>query len=392
LQPARTYCGGWANIVANEAMTSQKFDDSLRIPVMVPRLPRWEKISHYGAQIDANRWYSNFGPLVCEFERRLAECFGGDVGTVLTCANATVGITLALQESMTNGSTACLLPSWTFVATAHAVSAAGLRPVFADVEPVDGQLTPSLAEQAIQQMPDIGAVIVVGPFGMGVDVDDWLSFRSRTGVPVIIDAAAGFDTAELSQLPTIVSLHATKALGCGEGGFVMSTDKDLISRIMGRSNFGFISRREAMSVGTNAKMSEYHAAVGLSALDEWPKTRATLMEIANDYRKRLSACQWASFQRGWAEDWISTTCNLKLESGFDSVRFCATLDKAGIDTRRWWGDGCHEQTAFANCVRFDLPATADLASRTVGLPFFQDLTTSNIDRIYDTLVSTVAPV
>ena len=115
--------------------------------------------------------------------------------------------------------------------------------------PIDGQLTPCLAEQAIQRLPDIGAVIVVGPFGMGVDVDDWLCFRSRTGIPVILDAAAGFDTAALSPIPTIVSLHATKALGCGEGGFVMSSDKRLISRIMARSNFGFISRRKRCCLG-----------------------------------------------------------------------------------------------------------------------------------------------
>ena len=68
------------------------------------------------------------------------------------------------------------------------------------------------------------------------------------------------------------------------------------------------------------------------------------------------------------------------------------LDKAGIDTRRWWGDGCHTQTAFADCSRFALPVTADLASRTVGLPFSQDLTSSHIDRIYDALVSTIAQV
>jgi dTDP-4-amino-4,6-dideoxygalactose transaminase len=357
---------------------------------MAPRLPSWKEISRYGAQIDAKRWYSNFGPLVCEFERRLAEHFGGAIGTVLTCANATLGITLTLQESVASRSTACLLPSWTFVATAHAVSAAGLRPVFADVDPIDGQLTPCLAEQAIQRLPDIGAVIVVGPFGMGVDVDDWLCFRSRTGIPVILDAAAGFDTAALSPIPTIVSLHATKALGCGEGGFVMSSDKRLISRIMARSNFGFISRREAMLLGTNAKMSEYHAAVGLAALDEWPKTRATLMEIANNYRKRLSAERLVSFQRGWGEAWINTTCNLKIETGLESVRIGAAVSEAGIDTRRWWGDGCHTQTAFADCPRFPLPATSDLASRTIGLPFSQDLTPSHIDRIVSALEATVA--
>jgi len=365
---------------------------STRIPVMAPRLPSWEAISRYGVQIDSNRWYSNFGPLVCEFERRLAEHFGGDLGTVLTCANATLGITLTLQESVKNHCAGCLLPSWTFVATAHAVSAAGLRPVFADVDPIDGQLTPSLAEQALQADSDIAAVIVVGPFGMGVDIEGWLRFRARTGIPVIFDAAAGFDTVALSPIPTIVSLHATKALGCGEGGFVMTTEKDLISRIMGRSNFGFVSRREAMSVGTNAKMSEYHAAVGLSALDEWPKTRARLMEVAKNYRKRLSACQWASFQRGWGEDWISTTCNLKIESGLESLPFAVAMGEAGIDTRRWWGDGCHRQTAFADCPRFALPVTADLAGRTIGLPFSRDLTTSHIDWIVSAFEATVVPV
>jgi dTDP-4-amino-4,6-dideoxygalactose transaminase len=154
-------------------MTTPEFDGPSRILVMAPRLPSWEDIGRYGAQIDANRWYSNFGPLVCEFERRLAEHFGGDVGTVATCANATLGITLTLQE-VASGSTACLLPSWTFVATAHAVRAAGLTPVFADVDALDGQLTPSLAEQAIQADCRIGAVIVVGPFGMGLKIETQL--------------------------------------------------------------------------------------------------------------------------------------------------------------------------------------------------------------------------
>ena len=72
-------------------------------------------------------------------------------------------------------------------------------------------------------------------------------------------------------------------------------------------------------------MSEYHAAVGLAALDEWPKTRATLMEIANNYRKRLSAERLVSFQRGWGEAWINTTCNLKIETGLESVRIGAAV-------------------------------------------------------------------
>ena len=359
------------------------------IPVMVPQLPQWEAVSRYAKQIDVNRWYSNFGPLTCELEHRLANHFGGQPKTVLSVGNATLGISIALQEIAISGSTACLLPSWTFVATAHAAHAAGLQPVFADVDPVDGMLTPELAEDALRLHPQIGAVIVVGPFGMNVSVSEWQAFRSRTGIPVIIDAAAGFNSVALSDIPTVVSLHATKPLGCGEGGFVMSSDQGLITRLTGRSNFGFMSTREAMMIGTNAKMSEYHAAVALAALDEWAERRAVLCRIADLYRTALVSRNWATLQRGWGEDWVSTTCNLRLVPKVHRAGFDAFMREAGIDIRRWWGFGCHNHPAFARCTHGPLPTTTDFAAHLIGVPFSHDLTPAQVERVVTTLEAAV---
>ena len=357
---------------------------------MVPHLPQWDAVSRYGRQIDANRWYSNFGPLVCELESRLAGHFGGKTGSVLTVANATLGIALALQEVSVPGATACLMPSWTFVATAHAALAAGLHPVFADVSTADGMLTPEIAEAAIRTNPRIAAVVVVGPFGMAVPVEDWLAFRARTGIPVVIDAAAGFDTAVLSDIPTVVSLHATKPLGCGEGGLVMSTDLAFITRVMGRSNFGFLAAREATMAGNNAKMSEYHAAVALTALDQWAERRALLLDVAGLYITAVASRNWAVLQRGWGKDWISTTCNLRIGPKIDRKRLNTVMEREGIGVRQWWGDGCHEQPAFADCARLPLPVTADLAQHVIGLPFSNDLTNAQVERVMTALERALA--
>ncbi len=364
--------------------------DQEQIPVMSPQLPKWEAVSGYIRRIDANRWYSNFGPLVCELESRLCQHFDGADGSCLTMANATLGIALALQDVAIAGAKYCLMPSWTFVATPHAALVAGLSPLFADCDPINGMLTPEIAEKALAKFENVGAVIVVGPFGMSVPVAEWRAFRDRTGVPVIIDAAACFDSATLSDIPTIVSLHATKPLGCGEGGFVMSKDVALIERLRGRSNFGFVAVRQAVLAGTNAKMSEYHAAVALAALDEWGETRGRLFDAAALYRSALTACAWATLPTGWGVDWISTTLNVRLERRVDMDRFQRRMKDEGADTRRWWSGGCHLEPAFAQFDQSPLPVTTTLAQQVIGVPFSRDIEAKSVQRVTRALEATLA--
>ncbi|HLO76879.1 MAG TPA: aminotransferase class I/II-fold pyridoxal phosphate-dependent enzyme, partial [Magnetospirillum sp.] len=228
------------------------------IAVMRPRLPTAESILPYLRRIDDARLYSNFGPLAQALESRLAARWERPAAAVVSLANATLGLSACLMACCAPRGSLCLMPAWTFVATAHAARAAGLEPFLADVDEHSGALTPAIAEAALAAAPaPVGAVMVVQPFGRPLDMDGWQDFRRRTGLAVIIDAAAAFDTVTASPLPTVVSLHATKVLGAGEGGFALCDDPDLAQAIRRASNFGFYITRESHAPALNAKMSEY---------------------------------------------------------------------------------------------------------------------------------------
>src|SRR5579859_7105158 len=165
------------------------------IPVMRPKLPVAERIVPYMQQIDASRIYSNFGPLARSLERRLAEFFGLPVGSAVSVANATLGITLALSAQHPQPGSLCVIPAWTFAATAHAATLAGLIPYFVDVDMATWALDPATIATKIAEAPaPVSAVIPVAPFGRPIDVTAWDHFRARTGLAVVIDAAAGFDS------------------------------------------------------------------------------------------------------------------------------------------------------------------------------------------------------
>ncbi len=185
---------------------------------------------------------------------------------------------------------------------------------------------------------EVGAVMPVAAFGRPIDIAAWDRFRSSTGLPVVIDAAAGFDKAVSGETPTVVSLHATKVLGTGEGGFVISRDSALIRDIRSRSNFGFAGTREACSLAANAKLSEYHAAVGLAALDEWADARNEWIDVARTYRDVLPESNRLRFQEGFGQSWITSTCVLTLADS-EADRTEKALAQAGIDTPMV-GQGC----------------------------------------------------
>ncbi|MEO6872392.1 MAG: DegT/DnrJ/EryC1/StrS family aminotransferase [Chthoniobacterales bacterium] len=344
----------------------------MRIPIARPLLPTADDVLPYLKRIDQTRWYSNGGPLVLEFEERLARhC--GEQGRVATVANATIGLTLALLASDLPPGSLCMMPSWTFAATGHAVLLAGLIPWMIDV----GVETMALdAERSRSILPDapgqVAAVIPVSPFGAPLDMAGWRRFRRETGVAVIADMAAAFDCVCASEIPAVVSLHATKTCGIGEGGFVVSTDPGFIEEIQKRANFGFWNSREATARSMNGKLSEYGAAVGLASLDHWPTIRADFQRVALAYRKNFREQPGVRLQTGFGNNWISSTMMIEsLGDGAEAV--AAKLAGQDIETRRWWGSGLHRHEAFCRFPRHELKVTEGLARRVIGLPCWRDL-------------------
>lgn len=358
------------------------------IPIMRPKLPSAARLAPYLESIDASQIYSNYGPHVLSLEDRLAAHYSLDQGTVGTVANATLGLAIALAAQRQKRGTLCMMPAWTFVASAHAAVMAGFIPYFVDVSPVTWALDVDQAADEIARAPgEVGAIMPVMPFGTPMDSAAWDRFRQRTGIAVVIDGAAAFDSIVPAATPTVVSLHATKIFGTGEGGFVISTDRSMRSEVRTRANFGFDGSREARVAAFNAKLSEYHAAIGHAGLDEWSAVRAEWDNAAKTYRRSLGQFNHVSLQQGFGESWVSSTCVLKFSQPVADDFERALADRE-IETRRWWSSGAHSHPATADYPHARVPETDVLVRSTLAVPFYRDINPTQINRIVEVINDT----
>lgn len=351
------------------------------IPVCRPLLPPAASLLPYIRRIDQSRHYANFAPLAVELKRRLAEAKGLQAEQLALVSSGTQGLMLALRLAAPGGGL-CMMPSWTFAATPGAAHWAGLTPWFVDIDRNSWALTPELAREVLGSVPGpVAAVVPVSPFGSAVPSSEWDTFQEETGIPVVIDAAAAWDALQPGRAPAMVSLHATKALGIGEAGVVVSTDASMVARIEQYGNFGIRGSRISRSIGINGKLAEHTAAVGLAALDEWPTRRQRWIETARRYRARLG--DLARFPPGFGEHAVAT-CVIQ------SPRMTAedlgrALEAAGIGTLRWWQEACHRHPAFADMPRLPAPESEAAAAAALGLPMTPDLGDADIDYVIDTV-------
>lgn len=359
-------------------------EPSVPIRVLMPRLPTADAILPYLRSIDASRIYSNYGPLSREFARRLGEMTGA-AGVTLT-SNGTTAIEVALRASVPQGGGLCIMPAFTFIASAHAVCNAGLTPYLVEVDPKTLVLTPAIAEAALRSAPArLAAILVVSAFGAPPDLAGWAAFSKQYDIPVVFDAAAAVTAIEaVGAEPLCVSLHATKVLGIGEGGAILSSDPDFTARTTAMTGFGFLSTARISDLrGGNWRLSEYAAAIGLAALDALPQRLVALRGLAMQYRTLLEG-KASRLQAGAGDRWATMTLNVILPEG-EADATTARLDAARVEWRRWWGPGCHRHPAFADVPHTDLSVTDALAPRVLGVPFHDRLSPAEIERVVECL-------
>jgi dTDP-4-amino-4,6-dideoxygalactose transaminase len=353
-----------------------------------PLLPPMKQIAPYLEEIDRRRWYTNFGEAALKLAALLAAHFGLESAQCVTASSGTDALTAALIAVAGRASVDrpyCLMPSYTFVGTAAAALNAGYEPYFVDIGPESWSIASEhLLGHSI--LSRVGAVIVVGPYGRPVTRSSWEHFSRVSGIPVVIDAAAGFDAVAVAPdetigtLPVILSLHATKVFGVGEGGLILCRDGDVIRRCGRALNFGFLDSREATVLGFNGKMSEYHAAIGLASLDGWPRTRAAFLATADAYRR--AAKRVGLGEKFVAENlWASSYVLYRATAATDAATARRLLSEAGIDFRLWYGAGCHSHLAYADFARDPLPETEQVSPRIIGLPVSVDLPREAVEEI-----------
>lgn len=368
-----------------EPLTAASFET---VEILRPLLPRAADIMPYLERIDTARWYSNFGPLEQELRGRLASHFGVTAEHTITASSATSGLIAVLRALNLPKHSYCLVPSWTFVATPASAIAAEMTPYFIDVDEATWALDPEKVKEEIKRIDGvIGAVLVVSPFGKPLDIAAWDRFTAETSIPVVVDAASGFDSfrkVTFGKTAVVFSMHATKVLGVGEGAVVISNDTALLRHVHEQTNFGYYTRRISIP-GINSKMSEYTAAVAHAALDVWPGRREQWCVTTETCKRALSPlAQKHQFMLWFPDDAVTTTCNIRLPT-LTADKVISQLQVRGIKARQWWDKGCHRQPAYAQYPRHDLSVTEKLGASVVSLPFYVDIPPHHLALVASTL-------
>lgn len=341
------------------------------IKVMVPSMPTADELLPYLRQMDEARVYVKGGPLVKRLELDLSALTRSPCTVV---GNGTVSLELALRALELPRGAGVLVPAVTFVATGQAIINAGLVPVLCDVEPGTWQLSAERAAQLVVSDRSIRAVIPVAAFGLPVPIEPWERFNYRTNMPVLIDAAGAIYGQQTSPVPEVIvsfSLNATKALGAGEGGVVATSDLLLGERVASLANFG--------PGGTNARMSEYHAAVGLASLHRVTSWRA---DVDRWYAEHLPGC--IGMQRG--DQAMRTLLPVLLPSFASAQNAAECMSRRGIETKQWYQPFLDERAEFSGCAKWGpMPVTDMLRRRLLGLPYHQFLTEADVADVCSTL-------
>ena len=213
------------------------------------------------------RWFTNNGACVQELERKIAEFL--QVKHCIAMCNATVALEIVTRAIGMRGEV--IVPSYTFVATAHALQWQEITPVFCDVDPRTHTIDPAQIERLIT--PRTTGIVAVHLWGRGCDVEAIDAIARRRNLRVIYDAAHAFACTHRGQMiggfgdAEVFSFHATKFFNTAEGGCVTTNNDEVAKKISLMRNFGFAGYDNVIHLGTNGKMDEFSGAVGLTNLE-----------------------------------------------------------------------------------------------------------------------------
>jgi dTDP-4-amino-4,6-dideoxygalactose transaminase len=334
------------------------------------------------------RWLTNDGAYVQEFERRVAAMAGTKHCVALS--NATVALEIAAKALDLTGEV--IVPSFTFVATAHALEWHRLTPVFADVDPETHLIDPRDVEARIT--PRTSAIIGVHLWGQVCDVDALQVIADRHRLKLIFDAAhafgcgtpdgpvGGFGALE------VFSFHATKFVNSLEGGAVVTNDDALARRVRLMRNFGFLGYDNVGSVGTNGKLNEFNAAMGLTSIDAMDDFVCLNRRNHDLYATGLSGLpglslktydnrQRLNYQYVVAEV-DPAVCPISRD------RLLDLLWADNVRARRYFYPGIHRMEPYCSQVNPALrllPATERVSARVLVLPNGETATPECIERI-----------
>ena len=362
----------------------RRFDE----PILVtrPYMPPIDEFRVGLEEIWRNRHLTNDGPVLRRFHKALAKYMAVPDGNLALFCNGTLALELGYSVMGLSGAEVITTP-FTFLATSHALKRIGATPKFADIDPETLCLSPEAAEKLIT--PRTKAIVPVHVYGNACDTQGFSRLGEKYGIKIIYDAAHAFGVRELVGCGdmSMWSFHSTKLFHSCEGGMLVFKETALQSRLFDLRNFAIHSETECVGVGSNAKMSELHALVGLECLKHIDEITARRREIYEAYERGFADCQNVKLSP-YSKNKAYVTILLKdfatRERVYDELR-----TKCNVFARRYFYPLL---TAFGPYAygRGLCPVAEAAASRVLALPTYHELSTEDVAWIARNVVEMVS--
>lgn len=349
------------------------------IPVTQPFLPSRKTVDKYLDGIYERKWLTNNGPLVRELKARLEDYLG--VKNLLLVSNGTLALQIAYRALGVTDE--AVTTPFSFVATASSLKWEGITPRFADIDPVSLNLCPQKAEATLTEQTT--AIVPVHVYGNPCQVEAFDELAKRRNLKVIYDAAHAFGVKYKGESvlnwgdASTLSFHATKVFHTVEGGAIVFKDSDAYERADEIINFGLRNGTEIASLGINSKMSEVHAAFGLSVLDDigsiLEKRTAIYHQYVETLKPLVAMPKWhneATFNGAYIP--------ILLESEKALVRLLKVLSGHNIMARRYFYPSLNKVRSLSGDSSA-CPVSESISDRVLCLPVFSELSSADLHRI-----------
>ncbi len=334
------------------------------------------------------RVLTNRGPLVVEFEERIADLVG--VKHCVAMSNGTVALEIVTRALGFEHEV--ITPSMTFVATAHALQWQRITPIFCDIKPGGHHLDPARIRGLVT--PRTSGILPVNLWGRPANIDTILSVARQYELPVVFDSAHAFGCSYQGKMiggfgkAEVFSFHATKFINAFEGGAVVTDDAGLAEKVRLMQNFGFEGREQVSHVGINGKMTEIEAAMGLTSLESMDRFIKHNKENYLAYKDGLQSIPGVEIME-YDED---ESCNyqyivIEIDERIASVScgdLLEVLSAENVDARRYFNPGCHRmepyRSYFPNAGML-LENTERLLDRVLTLPTGTAISVDEVNKI-----------
>ncbi len=345
------------------------------------------------------RWLTNEGPLVTEFEERVA-AIAGVRHCIATC-NGTTALQIAAHALGMTGEV--IMPAFTFVATAHALTWLGLTPVFCDINESTHNLDPDRVRDLIG--PRTGGILAVHMWGEPCDTHALEALAAEHGVPLLFDAAHAFGASQSGRpvgsfgAAEVFSFHATKFVHAIEGGAIATDDSGLAERLRAIRRFGMTTRDRVEFLGTNGRMDEISAAMGLTSLDSMHAFVEANLRNHDAYERGLRGIPGLRLRRPGPGRRNAQYVVIEVDpaAGLSRDELLDVLHAENVLARRYFWPGCHRLPPYADRPgpAPSLPRTDRVAGRVLVMPsgtaVSEDDATAICDIIREAVERSVSP-